>query len=322
MYELTIPGLAELVTLYPVEENFDQMVDVVRICAAIDGINPIVLQHDAIPMAETYIKAKDIQSAFVVKVGPEIIGYVCLRWWQERDALKSYAHNGRIVSAWRGRGIGTALVAWAEARIQELAMQDIGITQWVIRAHAAETEVAASQLLLDMDYTVNTDIITLSITNLVAPPLIVPVGCTIRPIEPGDYRAVWAANEEAFAGEEGRNVPTEEDYIDFTHWLSSGNTTGIAAWYSGEVAGVALLKVDFDTAEIAELSVREKFRRRGIGRALVAHALHLLTSHGIRTVCVSTTTDNQFGSVNLYQSTGFHIQRVYHLYSKLLSEVS
>ncbi len=59
-------------------------------------------------------------NVLVVEVGGRMIGYNELQWWAEQDGTSVYLHLGWLAPAWRGKGIGTAMLRYAERRLARL----------------------------------------------------------------------------------------------------------------------------------------------------------------------------------------------------------
>lgn len=75
----------------------------------------------------------------------------------------------------------------------------------------------------------------------------------------------------------------------------------------GELLGVGALKEhDAEHAEIKSMHTVASARRRGVGRALVAHLLHVAASRGFRRVSLETGAMEAFAPARaLYTSFGF-----------------
>jgi ribosomal protein S18 acetylase RimI-like enzyme len=86
--------------------------------------------------------------------------------------------------------------------------------------------------------------------------------------------------------------------------------TPILAEVNSVVVGFAALRVvpcvfyDDPHAELTELYVDPAFRRRGVGRALIAHAEQLALARGAKTLLVLTDFYNDDAQM-LYRRTGF-----------------
>ncbi|NDZ70138.1 GNAT family N-acetyltransferase, partial [Streptomyces sp. SID10362] len=65
-----------------------------------------------------------------------VVGYSTIRRWQERDGTWLYLHRGYLLPRHRGRGIGSALLDWAESRIRRLVRQHGTARTAVIGANA------------------------------------------------------------------------------------------------------------------------------------------------------------------------------------------
>jgi putative acetyltransferase len=100
-------------------------------------------------------------------------------------------------------------------------------------------------------------------------------------------------------------VPLETD--DFEQWLGGlpGAYTLLVARVDGASAGcVALRPLDGQTGEIKRLYVRDAFRRAGVGRALVTHAIALGREAGYARLRLDTHS-TMTAAQNLYRSFGF-----------------
>lgn len=81
-----------------------------------------------------------------------VIGYSTIRWWQERDDTWLYLHRGYLLPQHRRRGIGSAMLSWAEERIRQLVEQHGTTRTAVIGANAMTSEQDATALLLTASY--------------------------------------------------------------------------------------------------------------------------------------------------------------------------
>lgn len=80
----------------------------------------------------------------------------------------------------------------------------------------------------------------------------------------------------------------------------------------GDLPGMCIVRVDHappileevERAEITDLGVREGFRRRGIGRALVAEAMRWVRASGVRRVEVQVAHGNAEGQA-FWRAEGF-----------------
>lgn len=73
------------------------------------------------------------------------------------------------------------------------------------------------------------------------------------------------------------------------------------AWKDGERAGIVSTIIYDDYAFLGMLIVKDKFRRLGIGRELLEHAINHLKDKNIKTI----ELDGVFNAVEMYRSLGF-----------------
>ena len=94
--------------------------------------------------------------SLIAQVDERVVGYSRITSWPEGDKTWVYLTLGWILPEWRGRGTGTAMLHWLEARIRQLAAAEHLYEQCEFAANASSTEREASALLLNEGYRVPT----------------------------------------------------------------------------------------------------------------------------------------------------------------------
>lgn len=137
-----------------------------------------------------------------------------------------------------------------------------------------------------------------------------PEGVAVRSFEPGEERAVYDVDMEAFQDHwDFFPVPFEEwcefflDRSDFDSGLWSLALDG------GEIAGTALCNWEGrpGIGRVNVLAVRRPWRRRGLGRALLLRSFHEFRKRGRTTVDLNVDAENLTGAVGLYERAGMHV---------------
>lgn len=306
------------------EADFAAMVTVIEGCQEHDQVDPLSPEA-GIPsvqeLSESFSQAENInlhKDLLLVELDGQIIGFQWLRWWSQADGTWIYYHRGRILPQWRGRGMGTATLRWAEGRIRELAQDHPTRGKAVFRANTTSHEKEYNELLLTEGYSPIHSFIELGFD--IAQPLPhvdIPNGFKLKLVKPEHYRAIWEANEEAFADEWGHRDRTELDYVRFLGNPNFDPSLWQIAWHEDEIAGVALCEItERGVGEISDLSVRKPFRAQGLARALIVHATRALIERQPKHVRIFTDTDDPFGARNLYESVGFRVLTEYIRYQK------
>jgi mycothiol synthase len=249
--------------------------------------------------------------------------------------------GGAVHPAYRGQGVGTQLLDWAERRARELLPQAPPTTNVVLQSNIFADDQHAQALLANAGYRRMREWIHLAIEMAEPPPApIWPDGITVRLMDQNrDWPAVGDALEEAFADHWGQLPPTEpalsqaedeadvesddqDDQDDEDDPYSNSRDFCFVALYGGEVAGSCLGNAKTiewpDSGKVGSLSIRRPFRRRGLARALMYHALGEFYRHGTRRVITDTDNDSFTGADRLYQQLGMRIYRREHLYEKVL----
>ena len=148
-----------------------------------------------------------------------------------------------------------------------------------------------------------------------------PTGVTIREFIPGqDDQAVYRADEES-GQDKGYHQP-----LSYEAWCKRmGRHTSLfdpGLWFlafaDGELAGAALnfYHDGSQTAWVDHLGVRRAFRRRGIGLALLLHALSVFQRRGYPRARLSVDSHSLTHAPRLYEKAGFRTVMGYHIFEK------
>lgn len=136
-----------------------------------------------------------------------------------------------------------------------------------------------------------------------------PVGLTIRGYEPSDHDAVWALHREGVmqtTPQYSEALPGyEDDLLDIAgHYLGDGSAFWVVEG-SGEIVGMAAIqRIDSETGRLRRMRVTERWRRKGIARALLETAEQFCRDAAY-TRMILDTTQQQTAAHALYERAGF-----------------
>jgi ribosomal protein S18 acetylase RimI-like enzyme len=144
-----------------------------------------------------------------------------------------------------------------------------------------------------------------------------PDGVEVRPVVAKDYRAIWAADTEAFRDHWGAMENTEGAFERFFGGPDFRPELWRVAWDGDEVAGVVMNRImtTFNEqsgerrGELAGVSVRRPWRGRGLARALVADSLRALRDDGMTSAVLGVDAENPMGALGVYEANGFRVHR-------------
>jgi mycothiol synthase len=217
----------------------------------------------------------------------------------------------------RGRGIGTAILAWIEKRAVERAVDgsETRVGQTVI-----DINTGAISLFVRRGYTPRHTSWVLRLPDGITvdhPPL--PGGITIRPFDPDrEEWEVYRVIEDAF-NEWPTRVPTS-----FEDWRSAVTRRAdfdpallLVAATDSDVVGVAFGIPYPDEGWVQQLAVRRESRGQGLAKALLRASFDEFHRRGSPNVGLST--DSRTGALDLYLDVGMVVRSSYTHYSKLLA---
>jgi mycothiol synthase len=242
----------------------------------------------------------------VVEAADELVGWATLA-------------DGRaevdVHPAWRGRGIGSALLAWTEGRARAAGMP-------ALRQVVTNADTAAHHLFEGAGYHVRYSSWILEMRLGDAPPEVtIPPGIAIRPYRPEDAEAAYHVIEDAFNEWPGRQPTTFEGWSAYV-LAHAAFAPGLSrlAFEGDELVGVALCD-DYegqDEGWVPQVATKATHRHRGIARALLQSVFVAFHATGRRRVGLNT--DSRTGALTLYERIGMHVRRTYTSWAKDLTE--
>jgi len=252
-------------------------------------------------------ETQTLDAVLVAEVDGAVIGYAWLEWWTETTGVRLFLSQAALLPDWRGRGIGTAMLGWAETRLRAVAAGQAETGPAFLGANATETEEDDTALLHDAGYRRAFSVTEFEASALgTQPDAPLPEGLALRPLEAEHFLAVGRSVTEAYAVSTFSVEPSDDEDRQKREWLGGFDPSlCFVAWDGGQVAGQVICRLDKGRGEMAEVSVRAPWRRRGLARALLARSLRSFHERGVTRVRLHTVAENQFGSVRLYRSVGF-----------------
>lgn len=213
--------------------------------------------------------------------------------------------------AWRGRGVGAALLAWTERQAREA-----GVTR--LQQIVTNADANANHLLEGAGYRIHHTSWILRMEMGETPPTVaIPAGITVRPYRPEDAAATYRLIEAAFNEWPDRQPTVFADWsahvID--HAAFSPGLSRLA--FDGEELVGAALTDDYpgqDEGWVQQVATKASHRRRGIARALLQSVFVAFHATGRRLVGLST--GSHMGALEPYERIGMQIRRSYTAWQK------
>jgi mycothiol synthase len=141
-----------------------------------------------------------------------------------------------------------------------------------------------------------------------------PPGIELRVYRRGDAEPLRTALNEVFADDPFFHEATPSHFRAF--YLDRRGfdpSLWLLAWDGAELAGFALAfserAGDLALGQVSSVGVRPRWRRRGVGEALVRAAFCVLHRRGIRAVELGVDAENETNAVRLYERVGMRVAR-------------
>jgi mycothiol synthase len=226
-----------------------------------------------------------------------VVGFAAAR----SDEVEVY-----VVPEARRRGIGTRLLAKAEAAAEEDR----------VTATARRDEAAAAPFLERHGYRFGSETWLMQIDLDREPPEPVwPEGIALRTFRTEDARAVKDLLDAAYAKEPDFR---EEPFEDWSRFMLDDTSFEAESWFVAEAADGSLAGAALNWKEgyVKDLVVHPAHRRRGIGQALMFHTFRHFKARGATAVTLKTDSINTSQAWRLYERLGMRTIRTYNVFEK------
>lgn len=259
-------------------------------------------------------------NAWIMTTPQQVVGYEIIDPAGEGD----FYADGYVHPKFKNQGIGSRLLQTAEARARDL-MPASGPSQ--IRCYTVANRPDDDALFLGNGFYVKTYTYRMRIDLNEAPPApIWPDGVTVRQLRLDDdereAKTAWRLIEDAFAAPDRAERPYEAwraDVIErdgFEQWMFN-----VAVNPADEIVGVAHLRhYPGDHGWLWQLAVRQDYRQRGLGMALLHYVFGLFWDMGERVVKLGVDTQNPTGALRLYERASMSPEAQFVEYRKTLRE--
>lgn len=220
-------------------------------------------------------------------------------------------------------GLTGRLLTLAQRRALELS-RERGYAEARLDIFCNTTNGEKRELLRSRGFRVLRTVYRMAI-DLTSPPIVsAPAGVDIRSFRlPDDVTIMHATLSEAFADGFWRS------HEPFDAWRARlmGHSSfdpglWLIAWEGSEAVGGVIAYDHGDLGWVKSLGVRRDWRRRGIGRALLAAALSALVARGQNHVELGVDAEGAAEPLRLYETAGMTISFAYEAYSLPLSAQS
>lgn len=237
----------------------------------------------------------------VAVAGGELVGAAGL--WDEDDACERVFMNVTVHPP--DPDVAAALLDWAEARGAEI----VG-GRGALRAAAMSGDALGDELRR-RGYDLVRHFFTMEVELAEEPsPPEWPDGIAVRTLEAGEERRVYEAMNEAFADHwDFRRIAFDRWRAFMTDSADHDPSLWFLAVDGDEIAGAALCRSERrpGTAHVAVLGVRPRWRRRGLGRALLLHAFREFRRRSRTKADLGVDAENPTGAVRLYEQAGMYV---------------
>ena len=307
------------------EADYPAMVDIMNATARADKLDYNETVDDVARLFAHLANCDPRADMIFAEAAGRPIAYTRVFWRDEISGLRLYTSLGFIDPAFRRRGLGTAMLAWNQARLAEIARaHDVGLEK-AYNAYATDTAPGTVALLESSGYRMARRMAEM-VRPIDPPPTRrpLPAGLRIVPAEPAHYPAVWAARAEAYADHWGFIPPTTDDY---ERWLRERRFQPHLwrfAWDEDQVAGAVLNHIDVQRnawsgrarGYTQDVFVRRAWRRRGLARALLIESILMLREMGMEETLLGVDTTNPSGAHRLYADVGYRPVKCHLYYRK------
>lgn len=249
-------------------------------------------------------------------INDELVGYAYTFHLPSEEKEERCYIFGEVDPAWRGNGIGTALMKFGIERATLQLRSSARTLPRFIRTDTYETVESATALFqsLDMLPVRYNDNLLRPLTDL--PTRAVVEGVTIVPWPEGRDDEIRNEKNAAFADHWGSTPTNADSWHQDVHGSTSRPDLSFIAIDSNDQVVAHCLNNRYESDDellgrqdgwIGNLGTLREFRGQGIASSLIAHSLHAFAEAGMTHASLSVDSENPSGAAHLYRSLGFEL---------------
>lgn len=283
---------------------------------AADQLDDVLTSQDDIA-AELGDPARDYGRGSVAVYDGEIMaGYGVLATRSAADPVHVMHLEGGVHPSYRGHGIGTRLLDWAEQAVMPLHQERHRGHPLSIEGRCPARNTAAIALFAERGYQPARwfHFMTCDLGAALAPSP-EPTGVQIVGFTPERSEDARQIRNEAFRDHWGSTETTAADWEHFIGYHAFRSAFSLLAYAGTEPLGVVVgheydsytLATGRRELYIALVATRQAARKRGIASALLVRALTLAREDGCVAAALHVDADSPTGAFGFYQRAGFTI---------------
>lgn len=255
-------------------------------------------------------------------------GQLAATAWVTCDASLKHEYrvflDGRVHPGYRGRGLGSFILGWMEARASQMLSAFEESRPRVLRIdfyNRGEDAVALFEQQ-GFQFVFAEDEMRRDLSQPI-PVLELPRGMTLVSWTPERAALFFDVYQDAFRERPGFPSWTEDVWRhNFAEGADFRADLSLLLLDGAEPTGFAICHVESDEEQgsgskgwIAQMGVRPAWRKRGLGSALLCEAMRRFRSKGLRWAALDVNTDNPKAR-RLYQRLGFERLKTYTSFQK------
>ena len=254
-----------------------------------------------------------------------IIGYIEV-WDTDALPVQNWVW-ARVDPQFEGMGVGTAMMNWADERLQITLDRVPADARVAYRSATLSTHLPSKKLFegLGMDF-VRRFWHMMNEFDGPPPEPVWPAGITLSSFaERPDLRAIARADDEVFQDHWGYVSQPEDELVkDFREWIDSKPNFDPKLWFLAmdgeEIAGICLCsreRIEYPNAAwVNVLGVRRPWRKQGLGLALLHHSFGVFYGEGKKGVGLGVDSASLTGATRLYERAGMSVVKQDDAYEK------
>ena len=140
-----------------------------------------------------------------------------------------------------------------------------------------------------------------------------PEGLSLRTVSDENERLVYDLVKEVWRD---TSDPMDETFEEWQHWTTKSEAFEPTLWFLAldreDVAGFSLCRRDPNDSNagyVATLGVRRRWRRQGLGEALLLHSFREFRSRGFARATLGVDASSPTGATRLYERAGMRVYR-------------